>query len=67
MRNLLILIFASLLTSCGSTYKLSTLNHDPNYHIEGTDVQVDVIDNDLIWRESLGLTILSDGTLPDSQ
>ena len=46
MRNLLILIFASLLTSCGSTYKLSTLNHDPNYHIEGTDVQVDVIDND---------------------
>ena len=46
MRNLLILIFASLLTSCGSTYKLSTLNHDPNYYIEGTDVQVDVIDND---------------------
>ena len=50
MKRTIILIFLGfLLTSCGSMYQLSTLNHDPMYI---DDVRVDVIENrmDLNWK-----------------
>jgi hypothetical protein len=50
MKRIIILIFLGfLLTSCGSMYQLSTLNHDPMYI---DDVRVDVIENrmDLNWK-----------------
>jgi len=43
-RTLVLIILGFLLTSCGSTYQLSTLNHDPVY-IDG--VRVDVIENEI--------------------
>ena len=49
MKNLIKLICIIVLTlslnSC-ATFHLSTLNHDPVYTVEGSDVQVDVIDNE---------------------
>ena len=50
MKRTIILIFLGfLLTSCGSMYQLSTLNHDPVYI---DDVRVDVIENEmqLDWK-----------------
>ena len=46
MKEKLILfsVLLMLLTSCGSSYQLSTLNHTPEY-IDG--VRVDVIDNEM--------------------
>jgi len=46
MKEKLILfsVLLMLLTSCGSSYQLSTLNHEPEY-IDG--VRVDVIDNEM--------------------
>jgi len=45
MRKLItLLVLGLLLTSCGSQYQLSTLNHEPEYI---GDVRVDVIDNEM--------------------
>jgi hypothetical protein len=46
MRNILTLLFVLLLSSCGTTYQLSTLNHDPIYDNNGNVVDVTVIDNE---------------------
>ena len=46
MRNTLYLLFVLLFTSCGTTYQLSTLNHDPIYDNNGNVVDVTVIDNE---------------------
>jgi hypothetical protein len=46
MRNTLTLLFVLLLSSCGTTYQLSTLNHDPIYDNNGNVVDVTVIDNE---------------------
>jgi hypothetical protein len=35
-----------LLTSCGTTYQISTLNYDPIYGPDGTEITVDTIDNE---------------------
>ena len=43
MRKLFVLFVLGILTSCGSSYQLSTLNHSPEYI---GDVRVDVIDNE---------------------
>ena len=43
MKKLLFLVL--LLSSC-ATFQFSTLNHDPIYSIEGSDVEVKVIKND---------------------
>jgi hypothetical protein len=43
MRKLFVLFVLVILTSCGSSYQLSTLNHTPEYI---GDVRVDVIDNE---------------------
>ena len=49
MKNLIklicIIVLALSFNSC-ATFHLSTLNHDPVYTVEGSDVQVDVIDNE---------------------
>ena len=44
MRKLFVLFVLGILTSCGSSYQLSTLNHTPDYI---GDVRVDVIDNEM--------------------
>jgi len=44
MRKLFVLFVLGILTSCGSSYQLSTLNHSPEYI---GDVRVDVIDNEM--------------------
>jgi len=44
MRKLFVLFVLGVLTSCGSSYQLSTLNHSPEYI---DDVRVDVIDNEM--------------------
>lgn len=44
MRKLFVLFVLGVLTSCGSSYQLSTLNHSPEYI---GDVRVDVIDNEM--------------------
>jgi len=44
MRKLFVLFVLGILTSCGSSYQLSTLNHSPEYI---DDVRVDVIDNEM--------------------
>ena len=41
MRNILYLLFVLLFTSCGTTYHLSTLNYDPIYGPDGTEIKVD--------------------------
>lgn len=50
MRHLLFILWVLLLTSCGTTYQLSTLNNnDPIYGIvesTGDTIQIDVISND---------------------
>ena len=46
MRNILTLLLVLLLSSCGTTYQLSTLNHDPIYSIEGSDAEITVINNE---------------------
>ena len=46
MRNILTLLFVLLISSCGTTYQLSTLNHDPIYDNNGNVVDVTVIDNE---------------------
>jgi len=35
-----------LLTSCGTTYQISTLNYDPIYGPDGTEIKVDVVENE---------------------
>ena len=37
---------AFLLTSCGTTYHLSTLNYDPIYGPDGVEIKVDTIDSE---------------------
>ena len=44
MKKLFVLFVLGILTSCGSSYQLSTLNHSPEYI---GDVRVDVIDNEM--------------------
>ncbi|MDA8919481.1 hypothetical protein N9I13_00605 [bacterium] len=44
MKKLFVLFVLGILTSCGSSYQLSTLNHTPDYI---GDVRVDVIDNEM--------------------
>ena len=46
MRNILTLLFVLLLSSCGTTYQLSTLNHDPIYDNNKKEIQINVIDNE---------------------
>ena len=57
MKNLLALITVLLLTSCGTTYRISTLNHDPiygdeNYVLVIDDVKVDTL-NEFQFRNRL--------------
>lgn len=49
MRTILLILLGFLLTSCGSMYQLSTINHTPEYI---GDVRVDKIENriDLNWK-----------------
>ena len=46
MRHLIYILWVLLLTSCGTTYQLSTINHDPIYASYGTEIQFDVVDNE---------------------
>ena len=46
MRHLIYILWVLLLTSCGTTYQLSTINHDPIYASDGTEIQFDVVDNE---------------------
>ena len=46
MRHLIYILWVLLLTSCGTTYQLSTINHDPIYASDGTEIQYDVVDNE---------------------
>ena len=46
MKHLLYILWVLLLTSCGTTYQLSTLNHDPIYDNTGKEINVNVIDNE---------------------
>lgn len=47
MRKLFVLFVLGLvLTSCGATYQLSTLNYDPIYGPDGVEIKVDTIDNE---------------------
>ncbi len=46
MRHLIYILWVLLLTSCGTTYQLSTINHDPIYAPDGTQIQFDVVDNE---------------------
>lgn len=46
MRHLTCILLVLLITSCGTTYKLSTHNHDPIYDSHGDEIQVDYINND---------------------
>ena len=57
MKNLLTLLTVLLLTSCGTTYTISTLNHDPIYEDENyllvlDDVKVDTL-NEFQFRNRL--------------
>lgn len=57
MRNILTLLFVLLLSSCGMTYQLSTLNYDPiyedeNYIVVGDGVKVDTL-NEFQFRNKL--------------
>ena len=45
MNKSLFLLLVLLLTGCAS-FQVSTLNHDPIYHIEGSDAEVTVINNE---------------------
>jgi len=49
MRTILLILLGFLLTSCGSMYQFSTINHTPEYI---GDVRVDKIENriDLNWK-----------------
>ena len=46
MRHLIYILWVLLLTSCGTTYQISTLNYDPIYGPDDTEIEVDVIDNE---------------------
>jgi len=46
MRHLIYILWVLLLTSCGTTYQISTLNYDPIYGPDGTEITVDTIDNE---------------------
>ena len=46
MRHLIYILWVLLLTSCGTTYQLSTINHDPIYASDGTEIQFDVVENE---------------------
>ena len=46
MKHLLYILWVLLLTSCGTTYQLSTLNHDPIYDNTGKEINVNIIDNE---------------------
>jgi len=52
MKKLLLLIGVLLSTGC-ATFQLSTLNHESPYSIEGSDVEVQVIDNEFQLRRLL--------------
>ena len=57
MRNILTLLTVLLLSSCGTTYKLSTLNHDPiygdeNYITVADGVKVDTL-NEFQFRNKI--------------
>ena len=45
MNKSLFLLLVLLLTGC-ATFQVSTLNHDPIYTIEGSDVEINVINNE---------------------
>ena len=49
MKKLMLLSLVLLLTSCAS-FQLSTLNHEPEYVLEGTDVNINVIKNEFQLR-----------------
>ena len=46
MKNIIYLFLVLLFTSCGATYQLSTLNYDPIYGPDGTEIKVDTIDSE---------------------
>ena len=46
MRHLIYILWVLLLTSCGTTYQLSTLNYDPIYGSDGTEIKIDTIDSE---------------------
>jgi len=46
MRHLIYILWVLLLTSCGTTYQISTLNYDPIYGPDGTEIKVDVVENE---------------------
>ena len=45
MNKSLFLLLVLLLTGCAS-FQVSTLNHDPIYAIEGSDTEINVINNE---------------------
>lgn len=49
-RNILLILLGLLLTSCGATYQLSTINHEPEYI---DDIRVDVIENEFELNRKL--------------
>ena len=46
MRYFIYILLVLLLTSCGTTYQISTLNYDPIYGPDGTEIEVNVVDNE---------------------
>ena len=46
MKNTVILLFAVLLTGCQTTYQISTLNYDPIYGPDNTELKLEVINSD---------------------
>ena len=47
MKHLIYIMWVLLLTSCGTTYQLSTINHEPVYTTaDGTIIDYNVIDNE---------------------
>ena len=45
MRKLIFISILILLIGCG-TFQLTTLNHDPLYHIPDSNIQVEVLDTE---------------------
>ena len=52
MKKLLIVLLSTVLTGCAS-FQFSTINHKPEYVLEGSDVNINVIKNELQLRNLL--------------
>lgn len=46
MRYFIYILLVLLITSCGTTYQISTLNYDPIYGPDDTEIKVDVVSNE---------------------